>query len=318
MMGEELRVESTPGKGSIFYFTARFARGREDVNQATQGGRPQIPLPLKSMHVLLVEDIATNRILTVRLLEQRGHRVTATESGKEAVEILEREIFDVVLMDVQMPGMDGCEAARIIRDPHSSVLRHDVPIIALTAHALAGDKERCLAAGMNGYLTKPLRPDEFIEVVEQNAGRGPLSTIAQEADTAVPYDADHGPPVPGTQPGTNGEATIPAETDQLKISKDALLIQYEGDEQLVEELLEVFRNEIPGLVRKIRDAVEARDPAHLAMHAHACKGAVGAVGLTAAREIVSAIETAAKAGDIEHAARYYEALTRELKSFLNL
>ena len=316
MMGEELRVESTPGKGSVFYFTARFARGREDVDQEARGGSPQTPLPHKSIHVLLVEDIATNRMLTVRLLEKRGHMVTSTDSGKKAVELLEREMFDVVLMDVQMPGMDGCEAARTIRDPHSSVLRHDVPIIALTAHAMAGDKERCLAAGMNGYLSKPLRPDEFIAAVEQNEGRGPLSPIAQATDTAVPYDADHGP-LPGTQRKTNGETIIPGETDQLKKSKDALLIQYEGDEQLVEELLEVFRNEIPGLVRKIRDAVEARDPAHLAMHAHACKSAVGAVGLTAAREIVSAIERAAKAGDLENAARYYEKLTRELKSLLN-
>lgn len=317
MMGEELRVESTPGEGSVFYFTARFAPGREDFNQAARGDVPQTPLPHKSMHVLLVEDSATNRMLTVRLLEKRGHLVRTANSGKEAIELLERQIFDAVLMDVQMPGMDGCEAARIIRDPHSSVLRHDVPIIALTAHAMAGDKERCLAAGMNGYLSKPLRLDEFIEVVEMHAGRGPLSTITQAANTDVSYDADHGPPVPGTQRETIGGAIITGETDPLKKIKEVLLIQYEGDERLVEELLEVFRNEIPGLVRRIRDAVEARDFAHLAMHAHACKSAVGAVGLTAASEIVSTIENAAKTEDIENAARNYEKLTRELKSFLN-
>jgi signal transduction histidine kinase/DNA-binding NarL/FixJ family response regulator/HPt (histidine-containing phosphotransfer) domain-containing protein len=304
MMGEELRVESTPGTGSVFSFTAWFARGREEDNQLTRGSRPQTPLPHKSMHVLLAEDSATNRMLTVRLLEKRGHRVTSTNNGKEAVALLEKELFDVVLMDVQMPEMDGCEAARIVRDPHSSVLRHDVPIIALTAHAMAADKERCLAAGMNGYLSKPLRPDEFFTAVEQNAGRDPLSPIAQQSDAAVPYDADHRPPVPG-------------ETGQLKKIKDALLIQYEGDGQLVEELLEVFRNEIPGLVRKIRDAVDAREPENLAMHAHACKSAVGAVGLTAAREIASAIEKTAKEGDLESAARHYEELARELKVFLN-
>ncbi len=122
------------------------------------------------MKVLVVDDILTNRVLTTRIMEKRGHLVKAVQNGVEAIEALTCEDFDLVLMDILMPVMDGIEATRIIRDLSSSVRCHHVPILAVSAlcdgDACNGRRE-CLKAGMNGYVNKPIRSSEFIEMVEQ-------------------------------------------------------------------------------------------------------------------------------------------------------
>src|SRR5713226_4421627 len=122
--------------------------------------------PTSILRVLLAEDNAVNQRLAVRLLEKRGHRVTLTSNGREAVEVLTNQTFDLVLMDVQMPEMDGYEATAAIREAERDSGRHQ-PVIALTAHAMKGDREKCLAAGMDGYLSKPIRPQELDEVLEE-------------------------------------------------------------------------------------------------------------------------------------------------------
>jgi signal transduction histidine kinase/DNA-binding response OmpR family regulator len=121
--------------------------------------------PAAYLHVLLAEDNAVNQRLAVRLLEKRGHRVAVAGNGREALAVLEKEKFDLIFMDVQMPEMDGLEATVAIREKERSTGVH-LPIIALTAHAMKGDREQCLAAGMDGYLTKPIRPQELDEILE--------------------------------------------------------------------------------------------------------------------------------------------------------
>jgi two-component system sensor histidine kinase/response regulator len=120
--------------------------------------------------VLLAEDNAVNQRLAVRLLEKRGHRVTVAANGREALDALQRESFDLVFMDVQMPEMDGLEATGAIREKEKRTGSHQA-IIALTAHAMKGDREKCLAAGMDGYLTKPIRPQELEEILEDYVAR---------------------------------------------------------------------------------------------------------------------------------------------------
>jgi two-component system sensor histidine kinase/response regulator len=126
--------------------------------------------PSASLRVLLAEDNAVNQRLAVRLLEKRGHRVVVANNGREAVEALEKESFDLVFMDVQMPEMDGLEATAAIREKEKSSGVHQ-PIIALTAHAMKGDREKCLAGGMDGYLTKPIRPQELEEILQDYVSR---------------------------------------------------------------------------------------------------------------------------------------------------
>ena len=118
------------------------------------------------LHVLVAEDNAINQLLAVRLLEKRGYLVTVAANGNEALGAMQKQSFDVVLMDVQMPEMDGFEAARAIRERENNTSIH-VPIIAMTAHAMTGDKQRCLSAGMDAYVSKPIHPGTLFSTIEK-------------------------------------------------------------------------------------------------------------------------------------------------------
>ena len=119
-----------------------------------------------NLRILVAEDNPVNQKLATRLLEKAGHMVVVAANGRHALEALESENFDLVLMDVQMPEMDGLDAAAAIREREQRTREHQ-PIIAMTAHAMKGDRERCLAAGMDGYVTKPIRPDDLWQAIEQ-------------------------------------------------------------------------------------------------------------------------------------------------------
>jgi len=141
-----------------------------DANGAASSGTALSPprtaeIPA-SLRVLLAEDNLVNQKLATRLLEKRGHSVTVVGNGREAVEALARQYFDLVLMDVQMPEMDGFEAVGVIRDKEKTSGAHQ-PVVALTAHAMKGDKERCLEAGMDFYLTKPIHSTELDALLAQ-------------------------------------------------------------------------------------------------------------------------------------------------------
>jgi PAS domain S-box-containing protein len=180
MMGGRIWVESEEGQGSRFHFTARFevpVPTRQEletetavVSAGSDDGLTRQQLPAGS-RILLAEDNSVNRIFIVRLLEKHGHRVVTAVDGREALEAFTKSHFDLVLMDVQMPGMDGLETTAAIRELQKGSSLH-VPIVALTAHALKGDRERCLAAGMDGYLSKPVHADELFETVDSFLRQG--------------------------------------------------------------------------------------------------------------------------------------------------
>jgi signal transduction histidine kinase/CheY-like chemotaxis protein len=177
-MGGEIDVTSEPGQGSAFFFTALFRRLTGQTKRQTGRGSASTTSQAHAMHVLLVEDDPTSRMLVAGILRRDGHTVEEACEGRPAVAAARERDFDVVLMDVQMPGMDGLTATRAIRalgqnaDPQMQQ-RARVPIVALTAHAMRGDAERCLESGMDRYLTKPIQADrlraclrEFAHVAE--------------------------------------------------------------------------------------------------------------------------------------------------------
>jgi PAS domain S-box-containing protein len=172
MMGGRIWLESVPGRGSTFRFTASFRRLSLPERRAT------VPLPRvaigrphgesRSLCVLVAEDNAVNRRLLVTMLEKHGHSVAVAHDGREALDRFAERRFDLILMDVQMPEMDGLVATVAIRQQESPSGRH-VPIVALTAHAMTGDRERCLAAGMDDYLPKPIRYQALEQLIEELA-----------------------------------------------------------------------------------------------------------------------------------------------------
>ena len=142
--------------------------------------------------VLLAEDNAVNRTLAVRLLEKRGYVVAVAENGRATLAALEKESFDVILMDIQMPEMDGFEATAAIRKGEKSTGGH-IPIIAMTAHALKGDQERCLTAGMDGYVSKPIRTNELFTTLERMLGKdsevGVVGLVKHDNEATIPIES---------------------------------------------------------------------------------------------------------------------------------
>jgi signal transduction histidine kinase/CheY-like chemotaxis protein len=173
LMGGTIWVESALGRGSFFHFTANFREANPPVERLESQPSTSAPITsqtalerVKKLRVLLAEDNAVNQKIASRFLEKEGHHVTLASDGRQALAALDRENFDVVLMDVQMPEMDGFEATAVIRVRERDTGKR-LPIIAMTAHAMKGDRERCLAAGMDSYITKPIMAPELIEVLEK-------------------------------------------------------------------------------------------------------------------------------------------------------
>ncbi|MBW1706988.1 MAG: response regulator [Deltaproteobacteria bacterium] len=162
-----------PVKKSDLLDAIVMALGRYYDGEAPVITRHSIEEARRRLKILLAEDNIVNQKLAVKMLEKRGHRVVVSSNGRKALEAYEREWFDLILMDVQMPEMDGLEATRAIREKEKERGGH-IPIVAMTAHAMKGDREKCLSAGMDDYVPKPIKADELFSVVERVAPPGPL------------------------------------------------------------------------------------------------------------------------------------------------
>ena len=235
--------------------------------------------PHHRLRVLLAEDNLVNRKLVTRLLEKRGHHVQAVENGRVAVDTIGSATigFDVVLMDLQMPEMSGFEATHAIRERERGSRAH-LPIVALTAHAMTGDRERCLAAGMDGYLSKPIEVNDLIATVERVGGDGASSP---------------------------DEPAKPAAPRPVIFDENAALAYTGGDRTLLEEVIALFRKDSPASLRRIERALHQRDGDALRMAAHALKGAIATVGSSSGRETAAELEMMAKSGKFTEAARVY-------------
>ncbi len=181
MMAGKIWVESEPGRGSAFHFTARFGSVQPVSRQLTLSSAGQITHTpdargKRPLRVLLTEDNPINQKLAARLLEREGHTVVLAETGRRALELLLSGSFDLVLMDIQMPDMNGFDTTAEIRRREQGSGRH-LPIIATTAHAMVGDRERCLSSGMDWYVAKPIRKDDLFAAIERVVVR-PAESVA--------------------------------------------------------------------------------------------------------------------------------------------
>ncbi|MGO9147148.1 MAG: PAS domain S-box protein [Desulfomonilia bacterium] len=223
----------------------------------------------RRVNILLVEDNHTNQLVAMGILENLGYQTSVAYNGIEAIKALETSHYDLVFMDCQMPGMDGFETTSIIRDPHSGVMNHSVPIIAMTAHAMKGDREKCLAAGMDDYLSKPIRSSDIADMLKKWLGSlDAKSSDREQKDLVLP--------VPGRpSPVTELESALNAES---VFDTADLLDRFDGDEELVRTVLSAFFQDIPNTVSQLRVALEKADAPGIGLHAHTIKGASGNAG----------------------------------------
>ena len=264
----------------IFGVAARHERSEPGIERV--GARL-----LRPLHILVAEDNPVNRKLVTTLLRKRGHVVRAVENGREAVEAIDGSAnapFDLVLMDIQMPEMSGFEAAQAVREREKGGDRR-LPLIALTAHAMQGDRERCLAAGMDGYLAKPIDVEELIATVERFGGPEP--------------------------PAPAGQRT--AQVTDLVFDQRAALEYSGGDRGLLQEVIEIFRGDCPRALRRIDQALKQQDGEALRLAAHGLKGAIATIGAPAGRQAAAALEQAGRTGDFEEAQRARDRLHREIE-----
>ncbi|MBI3496999.1 MAG: response regulator [Proteobacteria bacterium] len=279
LMGGEIGVESEPGSGSEFWFKVPFGHSKPAAETQASASFQPGKAATRPMHILLAEDNRINQKVVVPLLEKAGHRVDTAENGRDAVEAVRFMHYDLVLMDVQMPGMDGFQASKAIRDLGGH--KAEVPIIAMTANVLQGIVERCFAAGMTDYLAKPVAPSALFEAIERCAR--PSDTPSRRgiaADVLTRSD----------------DETAAGPLDLVAIDR---LIGYLTAARVV-ELIEDFADEILDRVDALERAVSAGALDELRRVAHDLAGASAALGLSELVERGRKIEAACAAVEWEH------------------
>ena len=263
------------------------------------------------LHILLAEDHPTNQMLALRLLERLGYRADVAANGLEVLEALERQHYDVVLMDVQMPEMDGLEASRRIRAQESgATARRPVHIVAMTANAMQGDRERCLAAGMNDYVSKPIRVEALV---------GALSRVPVPVDDwhglhlehMAPQSAPtHGGDGPSRQPAADGKAPQEpapvAGADQAVLDRSALDGLYEmtgKDPEFMAQMLDSYLTTSVTLLEKLRTGVAEGDAAAVRLAAHTLKSGSADMGAQELSQACAELEALGKEGELDGAAQ---------------
>jgi CheY-like chemotaxis protein/HPt (histidine-containing phosphotransfer) domain-containing protein len=273
------------------------------------------------VRILLAEDNITNQQVAIGILKKLGLRADAVANGAEAVKALEALPYDLVLMDVQMPEMDGLEATRHIRNPQSAVGNHQIPIIAMTAGAMQGDRERCLEAGMNDYVSKPISPQALVKALEKWLPRDAAAATKQatgKPEEAAPVSVEphgHSPghPIPRSSGATSrpnagafihGQGPWPSaagvkESKAPVFDKAGMMVRLMDDEDLARTVVGGFLEDIPKQIEELKGHLKAGDVPGAERQAYSIKGASANVGGEALREVAFEMEKAAKAGDLE-------------------
>jgi CheY-like chemotaxis protein len=241
------------------------------------------------LRLLLAEDNEINQAVAVRMLQRRGHSVVVANNGREALAVLATAQFDAVLMDVQMPELDGLETTAAIREGERSTGRH-LPIVALTAHAMKGDRERCLAAGMDDYVTKPLRIGELCHV---------LARVVPPAASVAPVS-----PAVQHQEQANGEPVV--------FDRQTALARVEGDLELLRRLVHLFTRQSARLLDEIKAAVARGDGPALERAAHKLKGSLGNLGAVKAAAAAGRLEVLGRRGELATAGAAGAELERDV------
>jgi signal transduction histidine kinase/CheY-like chemotaxis protein len=291
LLGGNIWLESAVGKGSTFHFTASFEPAPHGVtnphNDRSAPIRDSGQDP-RDLRILVAEDNLINQTVILHTLTNLGHNPAIAQNGKEALSALENGVFDLVFMDVQMPEMDGLTATRKIREAEQKTGSH-TPIIAMTAHAMKGDKEICLAAGMDDYISKPASSDQIRDMIAKVFGARPKAS-SDEMPMPMP----------------------PASHTPHHWSPSEALKKLDGSESLLRELTQIFLDESPKQLEALAQAIAAGDSQAIERTAHSLKGELNCLGLVAAGEKAREIESIGRERPSESAKEVFSLLRAEV------
>jgi len=299
MMKGRLHAESRFGEGSTFSFTAVFekqpldrAQAQATLAQSTQAPSPHTPLAhgAQQARILVAEDNRVNQTLALHLLKNLGYFAHAVANGREALDALAAQPYDLILMDCQMPEMDGYETTRAIRHGHSPVLDRNVPIVAMTANAMTGDREECLRAGMDDYLAKPIAPADLADALARNLTRHSA--------------ADHATDTPATD-----------DPALMALNMATLLRRVDDDEELAREVLVEFDLMLPQTVSDLQASAHNGDLDAVLRHAHSLKGSAASLSAERLSDLALRIENAARRSDADVLITLVSRLDAECESF---
>ena len=291
-MRGDIGVTSTEAVGSEFWFTVCLEKAiRQPAVSAATPHALALPLRKNAPRILLAEDNIVNQQVALGMLRKLGVRADAVADGQEVLAVLQAIPYELVLLDVQMPDMDGLEATQKIRDPRSAVSNHQVPIIAMTASAMQEDRQRCLQAGMNDYLVKPVS----------------LPALAQALDKWLPGESS------AAAAGMSASAVLESAPGNASLVFDraGMLERLMGDEELVQLTITHFLESFPRLQQALQDALAARDLTLVQRHAHTLKGAIANMNAQLLFQVILQVEQAAQAGKLSAVAGHINSLAQE-------
>jgi CheY-like chemotaxis protein len=278
LMGSKLDIASEPGVGSTFYFTVEFAKAETQhhlLSASTNVPAVESKCKLSNVRLLLVEDDKVNQMVAQEILTQFGAEVTIASNGQAGIDAaLGNAAYDMIFMDIQMPVMNGYDAAAAIRQVKG---KSELPIIAMTAHAFSEERERCLAAGMNDHIAKPINPDHLYSVILKWLPAEKVKKTVATLNTAV--DSDFTRIFPDSLPG---------------IDVASVLHRCGGDETLAREIILSFREQHSTTFNELRSALESGATDQAKALIHTLKGLAGTIGATSLAATVSELETALK------------------------
>ncbi|MEN6438449.1 MAG: PAS domain S-box protein [Syntrophobacter sp.] len=299
-------------------------------------GHANVAAEKNPARILIVDDNSTNQIVALSILKKFGYRADAVGNGREAIVSLRNIPYDLVLMDCQMPEMDGFEATRRIRSGESGERNQRIPVIAMTASAMKGDREKCIDAGMNHYISKPVNPFAVAGTLEKylrgtretSAGPGEpekqrllSESLEDSPDVHSPDVRESNLPFRESEPGKGGEGeSFEAESDDEKqecssavFDRNALLERLMGDEQIAAAVIEDFLDDIDGRVAELKSTVDAGNAQLAARQAHRIKGEAGDIGAMALRSVASEMELAGNREEIETLRQLEPLLAKQLQ-----